>query len=120
MHLWKLRLYFLPILIFAAIICERADLLHIAYVHIKSYELKWTELSMDYYPKTGDLFTAGEIVSQNNYEDAVLAFNPDYNRLLDEDLSEIAANRDLIDRIDDEELAFYSGPYKIQACLDKK
>ena len=120
MQIWSLRRYLLPFILLTIVFFEYSGLLHISYIHIKSHELKWTDLSLNYFPREGDLFTSGEVVTQNNYEDAVFAFSPDYNRLLEKDLAEIAQNRNYIDRIDKEELAFYSGPYRIQACLDKK
>lgn len=118
--MWNYRRYLLPFIVITALILEYSGILHIAYIHIRSHELKWTELALNYHPKEGDLFTAGEIVSQNNYEDALLAINPDYNQMLQEDLNEIAQNRERIDYIDHEDLSFYSGPYKIKACLDQK
>lgn len=114
------RLYILPLLVLGTLVLEHTGLLHISYLYIKSHELKWTNLDYTYYYKQGDVFTAGESVSNNNYEDALLAFSPDYDELLDQDLKEIAANRPHIDSIDGINLSFYSGSYLVKACLDQK
>ncbi len=118
-----IRRYFhfaLPVLIVSTTIFEQAGILDIGYLYIKSHELRWTMLDYNYFPKEGDIFMAGESLSQNNYEDAILAFRPDYNRLLQKDLDEIAANRKHIDSIDRTDLSFYSGNYIVKVDLDKK
>ncbi len=112
--------FLLPFLIVSGIILEQAGILHIGYLYIKSHELKWTDLDINYFPREGDIFTAGEQVSNNNYEDAVIAINPSYELMLEQDLKEIADNRTHIDFIDKNSLSFYSGAYQIKACLDKK
>lgn len=114
----KSRYYLLPLLLVSAFILDKADILHISYLHIKSYELKLTNLDFAYIP--GEVYFAGETVSANNYEDANIAFRPDYDKLLKRDLKEITDNRTLIDRIDSKSLEFYSGPYQIKLCLDHK
>jgi|GEM_PF-3459279 len=112
--------YILPLLLASIILLEHIGVLHIGYLYIKSHELKWTNLDYNYYPRNGDIFTAGESVSNNNYEDAILAFQPDYKVRLQKDLLEIAQNRDHIDSINGSELSFYSDKYMVKACLDKR
>lgn len=92
--------------------------MHISYLHIKSHELKLTNLDYAFIP--GEVYYAGETVSSNNYEDANISFNPDYALLLQEDLQLIADARSEIDGIGGNELSFYSGPYQIKLCLDHK
>ena len=116
----KVKLLLLPLFLLSAFILEQADILHVGYLYIKSHELRWTNLDYNYYPREGDIFTAGESVSQNNYEDAILAINPNYDRLLQKDLDEIAANRKHIDSIDRVDLSFYSENYIVKVALDKK
>lgn len=112
--------YILPILIVTCLTLEHLNILHVGYLYIKSHELKWTDLDYGYHPKEGDIFTAGESVSQNNYEDGLIALQPDYKKLLDEDLKEISDYREHIDLIDGEDLTFFSDEYMIKACIDQK
>lgn len=112
--------YLLPILMVTVFSLCHLNVLHISYLHIKSHELKFTELSYSWFPKGDDIFTAGESVTNNNYEDGIIAFQPDYEALLQSDLDEIALYRNGIDRIDYNNLSYYSGPYRVQLCLDHK
>ena len=112
--------YILPILIVTGVTLEQLDILHVSYLYIKSHELKWTDLDYGYHNQEEDVYTTGESVSQNNYEDGLIALQPDYKQLLDRDLKEISDNRDQIDLIDSEELTFFSDEYMIKACIDQK
>jgi len=114
----KYRLYILPSLALLSLILIKFDILHISYLHIKSHELKLTNLDYAFIP--GEVYYAGETVSSNNYEDANISINPNYHNLLQEDLTYIADERSEIDGIVGEDLSFYSGPYKIKLCLDHK
>ena len=99
---------------------EHHGIVHIGYLYIKSHELRWTNLDYNYHPGENDIFTAGESLTRNNYEDALLSIRPDYHDLLQKDLDEIAQNRDYIDSIDRQQMTFYSGDYMVKVCLDKK
>ncbi len=112
--------YVLPILIVTCVTLEHLNILHVGYLYIKSHELKWTDLDYDYHPRADDIFTTGESVSQNNYEDGLIAFQPDYTRLLDRDLKKISDYRENIDFIDSENLTFFSDQYMIKTCIDQK
>ena len=114
------RLWILPLLVVATAILAKMDVLHLGYLHIKSHELKFTELDYDWFPQGKDIFTAGISITNNNYEDGIIAFNPDYKKLLQNDLREIASHREYIDSISADDLSFYSGPYRVQLCLDHK
>lgn len=114
------RYFVLPAILLTMFILEQTGVLHISYIYIKSHELKWTDLSYTYFPKDGDIFTAGETVSQNNYEDALLAIQPNYDLLLEKDLQDIARNRPNIDSIDGINLGFYSQGYLVKADIEKK
>lgn len=116
----KCKFYIFPILIITTLYLESSGVLHIGYLYIKSHELRWTNLDYNYYPRDGDIFTAGESVSHNNYEDAVIAIHPDYEAMLQRDLDEISRLRDHIDSIDRQQMSFYSGDYMVKVCLDKK
>ena len=116
----RYRFYILPALLVILMAAEHFGVLHVGYLYIKSHELRWTNLDYNYHPRQGDVFTAGESVYHNNYEDAVLAINPDYTVLLQKDLDEIAENRDHIDSIDRQQVSFFSGDYMVKVCLDKK
>ncbi|MFT6809397.1 MAG: hypothetical protein ACJA01_002634 [Saprospiraceae bacterium] len=97
---------------------ERADILHFSYLHIKSHELKLTNLDYAFIP--GEVYYAGETVSSNNYEDAHIALNPNYAELLQKDLQLIVDKRSEIDSIEAIGLSLYSGRYQIKLCLDHK
>jgi len=112
--MWSKRFWILPMLIISSVVLHQLDVLHLGYLYIKSHDMKYTVLSMDYYPKDGDLFTTSETVTPGyNYEEGIISLNPDYNKLLDNDLNEIAVNREKIDSIEYEDLAFYAGPYRV-------
>ncbi len=112
--------YILPALITLGVVLEHFGVLHIGYLSITSHELKWTDLDYNYHPKEGDIFTTGELITYNNYEDGVLAFNPDYPKLLEKDVQKISDNRDRIDSIDGAEIAFYIAPFKVKVCIDEE
>ncbi len=112
--------YILPLLIVGCVTLEHFGILHIGYLYIKSHELKWTDLDYNYHPREGDIFTTGESVSNNNYEDGLIAFLPNYRDLLDQDLKKISDNRKQIDLINSQELTFFSDEYMIKACIDQK
>ncbi len=114
----KFRLLILPILLLAAFFLDRADILHISYLHIKSHELKLTNLDYAFIP--GEVYFAGETVSSNNYEDANISINPNYSTLLQKDLQLIVDERSEIDGIEAIGLSLYSGLYQIKLCLDHK
>ena len=114
------KFYILPLVFLSVLILEQSGILHIGYLYIKSHELRWTNLDYNYFPERDDIFTAGESITRNNYEDAILDINPDYGQLLQKDLDEIARNRKHIDSIDRQHLSFYSGNYLVKVCLDKK
>jgi len=119
--MWSKRFWILPMLIISSVVLHQLDVLHLGYLYIKSHDMKYTVLSMDYYPKDGDLFTTSETVTPGyNYEEGIISLNPDYNKLLDNDLNEIAVNREKIDSIEYEDLAFYAGPYRVHVCLDHR
>ncbi len=119
MKLLKYRLYLLPLLILLGVAFGQAGLLHISMLHIKSHELKLTNLDYNFLP--GDVFHAGEVVSRNNYEDANISWNPDFKQMLNADLRDIARQTEDIDEIRlGNEISFYSGSYQIKLCLDHK
>jgi len=102
------------------VILEHVGFLHVAYLHIKSHELKWIDLDYSYQSMTGDVYTSPKAGYNNNYEDGIIAINPDYKALLDCDLKKISDYRDHIDEINGEQLTFETDEYIVKACIDQK
>ena len=113
-------LWILPTLLLLGLVLESLGILHVSYLHIKTHELKWTELDYGYHPKEGDIFTLRETVSNYNYEDALLAFSPSYQQLLTDDLKKITKERSYLHYIDPSERTLLTDNYKIQLCLEKE
>lgn len=112
------RFYILPIVLIVSFFMLNYGVLHLNFLQIRSHELKLTHLDYRFIP--GEVYYAGETVSSNNYEDANLSLLPDYTQLLQDDLKLISDARPDIDKIDAQELSYYSGSYQIKLCLDHK
>lgn len=115
----RIKLYFLPIALLTTILLQQMDIFHIGYIHINSHELKWTNLDYLFLADKGEAYPAGESVTNNNYEDAVIGFKPDYAELHQRDLDEIARYREYLDSIDRQSMSFFTPKYTIKTCLFK-
>ena len=114
----RYALWILPCLLAVTFLLEISGILHISYLHIKSHDLKWTLLDYGYYDSQGKVYTIGETVHNFNYEDALIAVTPSYDKLLAQDVALISEEREYIDYIDPLEKSLYSDKYRIQLCLD--
>ena len=113
----RIKLYFLPIALLTTIVLQQMDLFHVGYIYINSHELKWTNLDYLFLADKGEVYPAGESVTNNNYEDAVIGFKPDFNALHQDDLNDIASSREFIDSIDRQSMSFFSGNYAVRTNL---
>lgn len=108
----------LPTFLISSLIFYYLNLLEVGLVEIKGYELKHTELNYEWYYRDGDVFTSSQTVSSLYYEDAVLAFKPDFEKLLDNHLKIIANKREIINEIYGKDLTLFTDNYALKICLE--
>ena len=87
-------------------------------VKIKGNQVKISNMSLDWHYRDNDVFT-WDIVRRIDYEDALLAFWPDYDGVLRRDLALIAENQNL-DLIDPIQSIIFNEDYLVKICLEHK